>query len=110
MFLGTIGIDIERKLVLLAEKDANIWKSPEIDRQEQEETKKYASKEHKVQKYIRVTFNIKNHRFSSISTNLSIKFLAYIVLQIYIIFAYLYNKKMSLNLLNSMRFYGILEP
>ena len=48
MSLGTIGIDIERKLVLLAEKDANIWKSPEIDKQEQEETKKYASKEHKV--------------------------------------------------------------
>jgi len=45
---GTIGIDLERKLVLHAEKDKEIWKPPEIDRQEQEEIKKFASKEHKV--------------------------------------------------------------
>ena len=31
-----------------AEKDAHIWKSPEIDRAEQEEIKKYTTKDHKV--------------------------------------------------------------
>ena len=30
------------------EKDAKIWKSPEIDKQEQQEIRKFASKEHKV--------------------------------------------------------------
>ena len=62
MSLGTIGIDIERKLVLLAEKDANIWKSPEIDKQEQEETKKYASKEHKVNVQKNTSLIISNER------------------------------------------------
>ena len=31
-----------------AEKDAHIWKSPEIDRAEQEEIKKYTTKDHEV--------------------------------------------------------------
>merc|ERR1712203_410379 len=44
---GTIGIDLERKLIMHAEKDAHIWKSPEIDRAEQEEIKKYTTKDHK---------------------------------------------------------------
>lgn len=48
LITGTIGIDIERKLVIQKEKDANIWKPPEIDRNEVEEVKKYASSQHKV--------------------------------------------------------------
>ena len=47
-FLGTIGIDLERKMILHQEKDANIWKPPEIDHKEVEEVKKFASKEHQV--------------------------------------------------------------
>ena len=47
-FVGTIGIDLERKLVLHQEKDAAIWKSPEIDREEVEEIKKFASPAHQV--------------------------------------------------------------
>ena len=43
---GTIGIDLERKLIMHKEKDANVWKPPEIDRQEVEEIKKFASPAH----------------------------------------------------------------
>ena len=45
---GTIGIDLERKLIMHAEKDANIWKAPEIDREEAQEIKKFASPSHQV--------------------------------------------------------------
>ena len=46
--LGTIAIDLDRKMVFNEEKDANIWKPPTIDREEVEEVKKYSSPAHQV--------------------------------------------------------------
>ena len=46
--LGTIAIDLDRKMVFNEEKDANIWKPPAIDKEEVEEVKKYASPAHQV--------------------------------------------------------------
>jgi len=43
---GTIDIDLERKLVMHKEKDANIWKPPEIDHKEVEECKKFKAPAH----------------------------------------------------------------
>lgn len=43
---GTIGIDLERKLQIHQEKDANVWKPPEIDRAETEEIQKYKKSAH----------------------------------------------------------------
>ena len=44
------------------EKDANVWKPPEIDRQEVEEIKKFASPAHQVgggsQKYRSISFEL----------------------------------------------------
>ena len=46
--IGTIDIDLERKLVMHKEKDANIWKPPEIDHKEVEECKKFKAPAHQV--------------------------------------------------------------
>ena len=46
--LGTIAIDLDRKMVFNEEKDANIWKPPAIDKEEVEEVKKYTSPAHQV--------------------------------------------------------------
>ena len=50
--LGTIAIDLDRKMVFNEEKDANIWKPPTIDKEEVEEVKKYASPAHQVRRII----------------------------------------------------------
>ena len=48
LILGTINIDLDRKIVLNRDKDAEIWKPPTIDRQETEEVKKFTSPDHQV--------------------------------------------------------------
>jgi len=50
MFLGKLGIDLERKLVIHDEKDPDVWRSPKVDSDELREARKYGTPERKVNK------------------------------------------------------------
>jgi hypothetical protein len=55
---GKLGINLERKLVIHDEKDPEVWKAPEIDRNELMEAKKYATPERKVTFYHFCSFQL----------------------------------------------------
>jgi hypothetical protein len=48
LFIGKLGIDLERKLVIHDEKDPEVWKAPKVDSEEMQIARKYATPERKV--------------------------------------------------------------
>ena len=48
MFIGKLGIELERKMVIHNDRDPEVWKSPEINQTEIDHARKFSSPNHQV--------------------------------------------------------------